>query len=163
MILILGFSNKIADALSMGLGDALSSKAENEAAISARDRVLRDFRANPDRERAALAAVYKGRGLSKSDAVELSAIYASNAGVFADVMLQEGYETLLPDPDISPWKEGFVTFTSFIVFGFAPLLAYCVFPFVAPDAAPALLFAVACVLSGASLFALGAVKAQFSE
>ena len=29
VILILGFSNKIADALSMGLGDALSSKASS--------------------------------------------------------------------------------------------------------------------------------------
>jgi VIT1/CCC1 family predicted Fe2+/Mn2+ transporter len=30
VILILGFSNKIGDALSMGLGDALSTKAEHE-------------------------------------------------------------------------------------------------------------------------------------
>ena len=45
-------------------------QAENEAAVSSRQRVLRDFRANPARERSALADVYMGHGLSKNDAVE---------------------------------------------------------------------------------------------
>ena len=38
VILILGFSNKFADALSMGLGDALSSMAERDHILQERER-----------------------------------------------------------------------------------------------------------------------------
>jgi VIT1/CCC1 family predicted Fe2+/Mn2+ transporter len=37
-ILILGISNKIADGFSMGIGDALSSKSENEFILRERER-----------------------------------------------------------------------------------------------------------------------------
>ena len=38
VILVLGFSNILADALSMGVGDALSSKAEQEYILAEKDR-----------------------------------------------------------------------------------------------------------------------------
>ena len=41
VVLILGFSNIFADALSMGVGEFLSSKAENEWILSERKREVR--------------------------------------------------------------------------------------------------------------------------
>ena len=45
VILILGFSNMFADALSMGVGDALSTKAENDRIMRERQREVQDLRA----------------------------------------------------------------------------------------------------------------------
>ena len=50
VILILGFSNIIADALSMGVGDALSSKAENEYILRERKREAWEFQNFPEGE-----------------------------------------------------------------------------------------------------------------
>ena len=58
--------------------------------------------------------------------------------------------------------DGFITFLSFIFFGFFPLLGYCVFPFIFPDMSQHELFLVACLSSGVTLFVLGAVKSMFS-
>ena len=52
VILILGFSNIIADALSMGVGDALSTKAENEFIMKERDREKWELENLPESEKA---------------------------------------------------------------------------------------------------------------
>jgi VIT1/CCC1 family predicted Fe2+/Mn2+ transporter len=74
------------------------------------------------------------------------------AGV--DIMMVE--ELGLIEDDESPLKNALVTFFSFQVFGFVPLLAYVLARFI-----PALtsnLFLTAAILTGVTLFALGALK-----
>eukprot|EP00954_Amorphochlora_amoebiformis_P020907 1342784-Amorphochlora_amoeboformis.AAC.1 len=48
VILVLGFANMFADALSMGMGDALSTKAANAAALKERDRELWELENYPE-------------------------------------------------------------------------------------------------------------------
>ena len=50
VVLIMGFSSLVADALSMGVGDALSSKAENEVAVRERAREVWEFENYPEGE-----------------------------------------------------------------------------------------------------------------
>ena len=49
---------------------------------------------------------------------------AKYPGFFVNVMMNEELELQVPDPDDSPWKSGFVTFSAFVVFGVVPLLGH---------------------------------------
>ena len=64
----------------------------------------------------------------------------------------------VPDPEENTVLEGFIMFCSFVIFGAAPLIGYAVFPFVIPGLSSGALFGIACAITGATLFALGAVK-----
>ena len=67
-ILILGFSNIFADALSMGVGDALSTKAENEFILGEKMREEWEMKNNPEGEIDEMVDLYVEKGMSKEDA-----------------------------------------------------------------------------------------------
>mmetsp|Transcript_960 Transcript_960/g.2264 ORF Transcript_960/g.2264 Transcript_960/m.2264 type:complete len:301 (-) Transcript_960:654-1556(-) len=161
-ILILGWSSKLADALSMGLGDALSSRAELEFILKEREREYWEFDNYPEGEKEEMMELYKMRGMTESDAKLVIDLMADHRDFFVDVMMVEELGLQVPTGDENPWFEGFVTFCSFIFFGFFPLLGYCIFPFAFPHMSDHTLFVIACVFSGLTLFALGAVKSMFS-
>lgn len=65
-----------------------------------------------------------------------------------------------PDEAEKPWKNGLVTFASFIVFGCAPLLSFIVLiPFTNSDNVK---FIGACVLFALALALLGMAKAKIA-
>lgn len=67
---------------------------------------------------------------------------------------------LPPDQSEKPWKNGLITFTAFIIFGCAPILAFIILiPFTDNDQ---IKFAGACVLSALALALLGTAKAKFA-
>lgn len=158
VILIIGFSNKLADALSMGLGDALSRKAENEYIFQEREREFWEFDNFPEGERDEMIELYTGRGMDREDAELVIGLMSEHRNFFVDVMMVEELGLQVPEEDDNPWFDGLVTFCSFVFFGFFPLLGYCIFPFLWPDLSPHTLFTIACVSAALTLFALGAVK-----
>lgn len=65
---------------------------------------------------------------------------------------------LPPDQSEKPWKNGLITFTAFLVFGCAPILAFIILiPFTDNDN---IKFVGACVLSALALALLGIAKAK---
>lgn len=162
VILILGFAGKVSEALAMGLGDALSTKAEAEFIMKEREREYWEFDNYPEGEKDEMVELYVKRGMSVEDATRVIELMADHRDFFVDVMMVEELGLQVPDPDDNPWIGGFVTFCSFIFFGFFPLLGYCIFPFAFPELSDETLFAIACLLSGATLFVLGAIKSMFS-
>ncbi len=74
--ILMGFSNLIADALSMGLGDFLSSKAELEFELSESNREKVEFEKDPEHEVAEHARMLVKRGVSEADAMSLSTTLA---------------------------------------------------------------------------------------
>jgi len=162
VILILGFSSKIADALAMGLGDALSKKAEMEHIRQEREREFWEFDNYPEGEIEEMIELYQEQGMTREDATKVIHLMSEHRDFFIDVMMVEELGLQVPDEDENPWLDGFITFCSFIFFGFFPLLGYCVFPFAFPDLSAHTLFLIACFSSGCTLFMLGAVKSMFS-
>mmetsp|Transcript_11621 Transcript_11621/g.27624 ORF Transcript_11621/g.27624 Transcript_11621/m.27624 type:complete len:282 (-) Transcript_11621:94-939(-) len=161
VILILGFSSVFADALSMGVGDALSSKAENEFTMLERSREEWELDNNPEGEIQEMVDLYKQKGMEEEDARVVIERMAKYKDFFIDIMMVEELELQVPDPDDNPMWDGMVTFGSFVLFGTVPLLGYVALATL--DLSVDALFGVACGLTACTLFGLGMVKSRFTK
>mmetsp|Transcript_3722 Transcript_3722/g.7241 ORF Transcript_3722/g.7241 Transcript_3722/m.7241 type:complete len:290 (+) Transcript_3722:128-997(+) len=164
VILVLGFSNIFADALSMGVGEFLSSKAENEWILSERKREAWEMENYPEGEIEEMVDIYVERGMERSDAEKVIETMSKYEDFFVDVMMAEELQLQVPDEDheIEAMKEGVVMFCSFAIFGAFPLLGYAIIPASFPELGEEMLFTAACVITGIVLFAMGCVKSLFS-
>ena len=162
VVLIMGFSSLVADALSMGVGDALSSKAEGEVAERERAREKWEFENFPEGEIKEMVEIYEGRGVSRPDAELIMNTLAKYPECFVDVMCRDelGMEPPEPSEKYDYLVSGAYCFVSFLVCGSVPLLGYvCVMP-VTNDAN--ILFTISCCLTALMLFILGALKSRFT-
>lgn len=162
VILILGFSNIFADALSMGVGDAVSSKAEHEYIRAERRREAWEFENFKEGEIKEMVDLYESKGMSRADAQLVIKTMSKYEDFFIDVMMLEELQLVVPGDDENPMLDGAVTFASFVVFGLVPLLSYAIFAAADLNLQTQDLFTIACVLTVISLFILGAIKSQFS-
>ena len=126
VVLILGFSNIFADALSMGVGEFLSSKAENEWILSERDREEWELENYPEGEVSEMVEIYENKGMSHEDAVLVINTMAKYKDFFVDVMMTQELELQVPEEDHvqESFKEGVVMFCSFAAFGAMPLSVF---------------------------------------
>ena len=144
----------------MGLGDALSNKAENEHALRERQREFWEYDHYLEGEMSEMVQFYVDKGMSRPDAVEVVNLIAPHRAFFVDIMTIEELGLQLPNEDENPWKDGFVTFVSFVVFACLPLLVYAFLPlaFEVDN-----IFFAACFVTFFALFVLGGVKSLFSS
>lgn len=165
VVLLLGACNILADALAMGVGEYLSTKSNDEFARYERSREAWEMRNNPEGEIEEMVDIYVGRGMSREDAQTVISTMAKYHDFFVDIMMVEELGLFVPEPDAhcEAIKDGFLMFLAFVFFGSMPLLGYIIFPMVVPPeyALPQNLFLVACFVTGATLFCLGATKAKF--
>jgi len=94
-IVTMGVANLVADSISMGMGDYISERAEQDYAGVKKAKVLELIRQNPKAQREALVESYvKERGMEKSDAVEVVNRIAKYDDILADQIMQnvEGIE-----------------------------------------------------------------------
>ncbi len=159
VVLILGFANLIADGLSMAIGDYLSTKAENEYNHAERDREAWEVHNYPEGEKRELVELYVEKGLSQEDATAIVDIISRSEKAWIEIMMVE--ELGIIQSAESPLKNAVATFLSFGVFGFVPLAAH-VAALVVPSLRSAS-FASASVLTGVTLFVLGALKVRVTE
>jgi VIT1/CCC1 family predicted Fe2+/Mn2+ transporter len=165
-ILILGAANLVADGLSMGVGDFLSSKAENDFKILERRRELWECENYLDGEKAEMVDLYISRGMTREDAELVIDVLAKNKQHFVDIMMVEELGIMPYDPSDNPAKDGAITFAAFAIFGLIPLLAYIIVAIVGGDVNAAvgfdLPFILAIILTAITLFALGAITSRFT-
>lgn len=163
VILILGFSNIFADALSMGVGEFLSSKAESEWILSERKREVWEMDNYPEGEIQEMIDIYTRRGMDRGDATKVIEIMSKYKDFFVDIMMAEELALQVPEENyqMESFKEGVVMFCSFAFFGALPLTGYVVIPLYMPELND-YLFETACVVTGVVLFCMGCVKSFFS-
>ncbi|TCM77359.1 VIT1/CCC1 transporter family protein [Rhodovulum steppense] len=122
-VLVFGMANLLADAVSMGLGEFLSGRAQRDLYGAQRARRIETIRCDPPAARARLAAHLRGRGLSSTDADSAAAIITRTPEMTAEMLLR--YENGLGHPDQdNPAINGLFTFLSFVTFGIVPLVPY---------------------------------------
>lgn len=166
--LVLGFSNLIGDAISMGMGDYISSTADIEHQKTEYKREKWEFDVNPEGEIAEMIELMEESGVSHEDAELIMRTTAKYPDLFMDQMMYYELGFMPLDENEMPAKQGVVTFFAFILFGLVPLLSYVLFgllPWETYDSIDNvnLSFAISCIATAITLFLLGAVKANFSS
>jgi len=164
VVLIMGFSSLVADALSMGVGDALSSKAESEVAAQERRREMWEFDNYPEGEINEMVELYIQRGVPADDAHLIVSTMAKHKEFFVDVMMRDELGMEPPEPPgkglPDHWVSGLYCFAAFMACGAVPLLGYVAFLPLLDD--PQHLFRISCALTALALFVLGALKSRYT-
>lgn len=153
VIIILGFSNLLADGFSMATGDYLSSKSEKEYE---EHRKQLNQQTNTEQTKNSLVEHYLNIGLTEEDAAIVSNVMSQY-----DDSVTNQLSRAEAEEEGSPIKNALVTFTSFFTFGLVPLLAYVFSQFI-----PGLVsnsFLLASGLTGLTLFILGALKSRVTR
>ena len=159
IVLILGFANLVADGISMAIGDYLSTNAENDYNRAEHERETWEVEHYPEGEKKEMIKLYREKGIPEEDARQITEILSKHKEAWVDVMMKE--ELGIIEDDESPLKNALVTFISFGIFGFIPLLTYVAANFV-PSIVP-YTFITACALTGGTLFLLGAAKSKVTD
>lgn len=165
IVIIMGFSNLIADGISMGFGEYVSMQSEKEYVQSERNREEWEYDCNKDDEVTEMIDIYKEKGFTDDEASAILKTMASHKDFFIDHMMVQELGMMPNDPDDSPVKSGFIMFCSFLIFGLIPLLSYLVLStidFGSDETEADALFGIACGLTAVALFVLGAAKSKFS-
>ncbi len=123
IIIILGLANLIADGTSMGTGSFLSIKSEMDQKKRLRKEELVEIAKDPELEKEEIREFYAAKGFTGKDLERTVEIITSDTEVWADTMMIEEHG-MAGNGDEKPLLHGCITFASFQVFGFIPLMPY---------------------------------------
>ncbi len=122
-VLLFGLANLFADGTSMGLGNFLSVRSNQDVFRSHKEKELKEIRENPKMEEQETIHLLKKRGYSEDDAKEMANLYAKNEKYWLEFMMKQELEMADPEGE-NPLSTALATFASFIAFGFIPLAPY---------------------------------------
>lgn len=122
-VLLFGFANLVADAASMGLGNFLSLRSEQDLYRVQVKNEKNEIRSNPNNEKEETRIILMEEGFSEKQAISLTDIYSTNEKYWTSFMMN--YEHKLQNPlGENPILTGSATFIAFAFFGFIPLVPY---------------------------------------
>ena len=151
VVIILGYANLFADALSMGVGNVVSIRSERDNYERLYKEELREIREDAPIEREEIREIYAGKGFAGQELDMVVKRITSDERVWAETMMREEHG-MSPSAAAHPWLHGVVTFVSFIIFGSIPVFPYII-------AMPlALRFSVAIASTGIALTLLGLLR-----
>ncbi|KAF4386784.1 uncharacterized protein LOC115706719 [Cannabis sativa] len=161
-VLVLGFANLVADGISMGFGDFVSSSTEKDAAVIERAVTEWDVTNHSGPQKMDLLHQYQALGMDLDDATTVVNIFAKYKDILVDEKMMAQKGKLPPDQagGDKPWKNGLVTFAAFIIFGSAPLLSFIILIPITDN--ESVKFLGACLLSALALAFLGVAKAKIA-
>ncbi len=159
VLLILGIGSMIGDAFSMGVGDYVSSQAENEFHETERRRLANLFDTNSTLEKRKIFEIYQENGLTIKDSHTVANILMKKKKTAVELMMLAEFGFV--ESITTPISKGFYTFFSFLFFGCVPLLAYVIELFV-PEI-HIYSFVVTIIFTVVTLFILGALKVTITE
>ncbi|MCA1813862.1 MAG: VIT1/CCC1 transporter family protein [Halobacteriales archaeon] len=152
--LVAGVAASVAGALSMGMGEYLSTKSQAEYYDAERRLEQRHIREYPELERQEMAEFFRAKGIDGPALDEVLDKLQADPEKFLDVMMREEFG-ISPQMGRSALKASLVVMVAFFIGAALPVLP---FPFLA--ARPGILAATVLALGGLGL--AGAVKAWVS-
>ncbi|CAE7365809.1 alh-9, partial [Symbiodinium pilosum] len=124
VVIILGFANLLADGFAMSVGSYLSTKSEKENYNKHKDIEYWEVDNLPEKEREEIREIYEAKGFKGELLEQVVHVITEDRHRWVDVMMKEELE--MTEETKSPVAMGAVTFMSFLLFGFIPLLVYVI-------------------------------------
>ncbi len=122
-VLLFGLANLFADATSMGLGDFLSVRAEQDHYQTEFENTKHQITNSKEEYIQKTKELLTLQGFGDIEAKAVADNYSNNLDYWARFILRE--EKKMPDTvHENPIKKGLATFISFLIFGTIPLLPY---------------------------------------
>jgi len=156
IILILGFANLFADGFSMAVGKYSSDKTELEEYDRIKQIEYKHLKEKPEHERDEVREIMERYGFKGKDLKRAVEVITSDDDAWVDLMMRNEFN--MTQENINPIFGGFVTFLSFILIGFIPLMSYVFRDLIGGGN----VFVLTCVLTSLALFVVGAVKSRFT-
>lgn len=155
VILIIGFANLFADGFSMATGNYLGTKSEHD--LYHREELIEDHEIEHMRHKEIeeVKHILIEKGYNEDDAVKMTELISKNKQYWIDFMMHEEMGLFAPDSD-SPFKKGAVTFVSFFIAGFIPIIPYLI-------GYNESTFIVASVITAIELFIIGSLRHFFTD
>jgi vacuolar iron transporter family protein len=122
VILILGFANLFADGFAMSVGSYLSAKAESDNYKKHKKHEYWEIENYRDREIEEVREIYAAKGFEGELLEKAIQVITSDKDRWVDVMMKEELEMF--ESSKSPIQSGTMTFVSFVLVGFIPILVY---------------------------------------
>lgn len=154
VIVILGFANLFADALSMGASNFLGRRSKRDYIRSQREMEEWEIDHVPDQEREELRRIFQNFGLRGEQLENVVAAVAQNKSAWVDAMMTG--ELGLTQNNSSPFKHGVATAGAFVVAGSVPILPYLFCP-------SHYCFVTSAVFAGVALFIAGALRTLITQ
>lgn len=158
VVIILGFANLIADGFAMSVGSYLSTKSEQENYDKHKKIEYWEVDHLPEKEEEEIREIYQAKGFEGPLLEQVVAKITADKDRWVDVMMKEELE--MSEETKSPIAMGGVTFFSFLLFGFIPLLAYVLDYAVDLEAD---LFLISSVLTALVFILIGSLKAIVNQ
>lgn len=158
VVIILGFANLLADGFAMSVGSYLSTKSEQENYNKHKAVEYWEVDNLPEKEREEIREIYAAKGFEGELLEQVVDKITEDRDRWVDVMMKE--ELDMTEETKSPLAMGGVTFLSFLIFGFIPLLSYVLdYSFTLK----ADLFLISSVLTGTVFCLIGYLKALVTQ
>lgn len=154
-VLVTGLAGLLAGAGSMAMGEWVSVQSARELAAHQLEIEAAEIEEAPEEEREELALIYEAKGLAPDQAAELAARQIADRSTALDTLARE---ELGIDPQELGGSATVAAATSFVLFALGAILPVIPFLLLSGGAAVAL----SAALSGAGLFAIGALITLFT-
>jgi len=122
VVIILGFANLIADGFAMSVGAYLSTKSEQQQYEKHKATEYWEVENMPEKEVEEIREIYAAKGFEGDLLEQVVAKITEDKDRWVDVMMKEELE--MQKESKSPFQMGLVTFISFILMGFIPMIVY---------------------------------------
>lgn len=158
VVIILGFANLLADGFAMSVGSYLSTKSDKES--YERHKALEHWEVEhmPDKEREEIREIYAAKGFEGDLLETVVDVITEDRDRWVDVMMKEELE--MAEQTKSPFAMAGVTFLSFFIFGFIPLLVYVLDHFSQLNSD---LFLISSILTGVTFALIGSLKGLVNQ
>ncbi len=124
VVIILGFSNLIADGFAMSVGSYLSTKSKQENYEKHKAIEYWEVDHLPEKEKEEIRAIYQSKGFKGELLERIVNVITEDKDRWVNVMMKEELE--MTKETKSPITMGIITFLSFQLFGLIPLLIYAI-------------------------------------
>jgi vacuolar iron transporter family protein len=158
VIIILGFANLLADGFSMSIGAYLSSKSERSYYHKQKAIEYWEVEHLPEKEKDEIRDIYREKGFEGETLEKIVDVITADKDRWVNVMMREELGMTLAEN--SPIRTATVTYISFLMIGFIPLLIY-VWDYLRPINNN--LFLLSSLLTAGGFIFIGALKSYITQ